>query len=144
MMTPRARVATRRDHENFCLTEGWNERKRATGKRGTHHVNYELPLPDGRILYTRISHPVDRTDYGPSLWKHILRDQLEVTDDEFWECVVRGVVPVRGRTPIEGEVIPVDVVRALVSRVGVPEREVMAMTKDEAVRRLMWFYTSGE
>lgn len=43
--------------------------------------------PDGRVLRTRVSHPVDRTDYGKSLWSHILRDQLEVSEAQFWECV---------------------------------------------------------
>lgn len=71
--------ATRKDHEAFCTTEGWLERTRADGKRGSHHVSYELPLPDGRILYTRISHSIDRTDYGPGIFRHILRDQLQVT-----------------------------------------------------------------
>ncbi|BCB87816.1 hypothetical protein [Phytohabitans suffuscus] len=48
------------------------------------HVTYELTLSDGRVLRTRVSHPVDRTTYGPSIWSHILRDQLDVTNAVFW------------------------------------------------------------
>ncbi|MDQ1515900.1 MAG: hypothetical protein QOE80_1730 [Actinomycetota bacterium] len=32
---------------------------------------YELDLPDGRTLRTRIPHPPDRTDHGASLFAHI-------------------------------------------------------------------------
>jgi hypothetical protein len=135
--------ATRADHQSFCLTEGWTERRRATGRRGTHHVNYELALPDGRILYTRISHPVDRTDYGPSIWAHILRDQLEVTADEFWACVENRVVPDRGQQVTPAETIPAGVVRVLVHQARIPEAEVRAMTKAQAVQRLAEFYTTG-
>lgn len=136
--------ATRTDHEAFCTTEGWTERKRATGKRGTHHVNYELPLPDGRILYTRISHPVDRTDYGPSIWSHILRDQLEVTADEFWNCVSNQVLPDRGQAQPVAEAIPVGVIRTLTQEAHIPEAEVRAMTKTEAIARVTHFYTTGK
>ena len=142
-MSVQRRPATRTDHQSFCLIEGWTERRRATGRRGTHHVNYELPLPDGRILYTRISHPVDRTDYGPSIWAHILRDQLAVTAGEFWACVNDKVLPDRRGPEIPVEAIPAGVVRALVVDARVPETEVRAMTKAQAVQRLAEFYSEG-
>lgn len=63
---------------------------------GTPHVTYELTLHDGRILRTRISHPVDRTTYGAGMWSHILRDQLDVSEGEFRDCVLEGRVPARG------------------------------------------------
>ncbi len=142
-MSERRRPATRTDHETFCITEGWAERKRATGKRGTHHVNYEFALPDGRILYTRISHPVDRTGYGPSIWSHILRDQLAVTAEEFWACVEDKVLPDRQELQVPAETIPVGVVRVLIVEAHIPEAQVQAMTKAEAIQRLAEFYTTG-
>ncbi len=142
-MANRHPAATRKDHEKFCTTEGWTERKRATGKRGTHHVNYEFALPDGQVLFTRISHPVNRTGYGPSMWSHILRDQLVVTDDEFWACVNGGTVPDRGGPAMPRESIPAAIVRTLVHEAHLPEAEVRAMTKAQAVQRLAEFYTSG-
>ncbi|TCC40532.1 cytotoxic translational repressor of toxin-antitoxin stability system [Kribbella speibonae] len=143
-MNERRRPATRTDHENFCITEGWAERKRATGKRGTHHVNYEFALPDGRILYTRISHPVDRTGYGPSIWAHILRDQLAVTAEEFWACVEDKVLPDRQELQVPTDTIPVGVIRVLVVEAHIPEAKVKAMTKAEAIQRLADFYTTGQ
>ncbi|TCC18942.1 cytotoxic translational repressor of toxin-antitoxin stability system [Kribbella speibonae] len=143
-MNERRRPATRTDHENFCITEGWAERKRATGKRGTHHVNYEFALSDGRILYTRISHPVDRTGYGPSIWAHILRDQLAVTAEEFWACVEDKVLPDRQELQVPTDTIPVGVIRVLVVEAHIPEAKVKAMTKAEAIQRLADFYTTGQ
>ena len=47
-----------------------------------HHRTYELSLWDTRVLRARESKPVDKTTYQPSMWSHILRQQLEVTADE--------------------------------------------------------------
>ncbi|GAB2686961.1 hypothetical protein GCM10027271_57230 [Saccharopolyspora gloriosae] len=134
MKPPRA---TRADHERFCAREGWTRVRNARGRTGTHHVIYELTLPDGRVLRTRISHPPDRSTYGPSLWAHILRDQLQVSEDDFWACVDRKVLPDRG-FPVRSssESLPAELVRLLVHRAGVPEAEIRTMTKDEAITRL--------
>jgi hypothetical protein len=132
---------SRKDHEKFCVTEGWTTRKAARRKTGTHHVNYELALPDGRILLTRVSHPVNRNTYGPRLWAHILRDQLEVTEAEFWACAENQVVPERGATTEPpAEAIPLGVVTTLINQFHIPEAEVRAMTRDEAIQRLVEGY----
>lgn len=134
--------ATRRDHEKFCLTELWEPRKTATGKTGTHHCNYELALHDGRILYTRISHPVDRSAYGQDLWGHILRDQLEVENPEFWECVRNGVLPDRGAlAEVPEAAIPAGVVSILLGTFHLPEAEVKQMTAAEAIARMGELYS---
>lgn len=67
----------------------------ARGRPTQHHVTYTLPLWDGRVLRTRISRPADGTTYGASLWKHILADQLEVSEQGFWACVTDGIPPDR-------------------------------------------------
>ena len=107
-------------------------------------MNYELALPDGRVLFTRVSHPVDRTDYGASIWSHILRDQLQVTAEEFWACVDMGVIPDRGGHEVPSETIPVAVVQTLIRDAHIPESEVRAMSKAQAVARLAQFYTTGK
>ncbi|MBB5153557.1 cytotoxic translational repressor of toxin-antitoxin stability system [Saccharopolyspora phatthalungensis] len=136
-------LATRKDHDTFCRVEQWREVRNAHGRTGTHHVTYELGLPDGRILRTRISHPVDRTDYGPGMWKHILRDQLEVDEKEFWACVGDGVKPDRGIPEQRPEALPADLVHLLLSRVGLDEAEVAGMTKDAAIARVQRYWTEG-
>lgn len=135
--------ATRQDHERFCDIEGWKPVRDARGRTGTHHVTYELALPDGRILRTRISHPVDRSTYGPSLWSHILRDQLQVSEPEFWSCVRDGVKPDRGMPEPPAEALPADLVHLLITRVGLSDSEVAAMDKAEAVERLNRYWTEG-
>ncbi|MFC4057539.1 cytotoxic translational repressor of toxin-antitoxin stability system [Planomonospora corallina] len=136
--------ATREEHERFCLTEGWNRVRDARGRSGTHHVTYEMCLPDGRVLRTRISHPPDRTSYGRSLWNHILRDQLVVTEEEFWKCVKEGEKPNRGTPAIPTETLPADLVHLLITKVGLPEAAVAKMTREAAITRLQRFWTEGE
>lgn len=134
---------TRQDHEKFCELEGWARVRDARGRTGTHHVTYELRLPDGRILRTRISHPPDRSVYGASLWSHILRDQLSVTEAEFWACVRDGKVPERGLPEMPRESLPADLVHLLLTRVGLPEPEIVAMSKVEAIERLNRYWVEG-
>lgn len=137
------KVATRSDHDTFCRTEGWARVRDARGRSGTHHVTYELAVPDGRILRTRIPHPVDRSDYGPGLWKHILREQLDVTEQEFWSCVRDGVPPDRGQPQVPDEALPADLVHLLATRVGLAESEVAEMSRAEAIARLQAYWTEG-
>jgi catechol 2,3-dioxygenase-like lactoylglutathione lyase family enzyme len=106
-------------------------------------VTYEFALPDGRILRTRISHPVDRRTYGPSLWSHILRDQLQVSEPDFWSCVRDGVKPDRGMPDPPAEALPADLAYLLIHRVGLPDSEVAAMSKAEAVERLNRYWAEG-
>lgn len=134
----------RQDHERFCLAEGWDRVRDARGRTGTHHVTYELDLLDGRILRTRVSHPIDRSGYGRSLWAHILRDQLRVSEGEFWACVKSGVKPDRGVPHPPPEALPAEVVHLLIARVGLGEDEVRAMSRDEAIARLQGFWAQGQ
>jgi hypothetical protein len=134
---------TREDHERFCQTEGWRRVRDARGRSGTHHVTHELGLPDGRVLRTPISHPVDRTGYGRSMWSHILRDQLQVDEATFWCCVQDKTVPDRGMPTARAEALPAELVHLLIARVGMSEREVAAMTKEQAVARLHSYWIDG-
>lgn len=135
---------TRKRHEQFCELESWTRVRDARGRTGTHHVTYELTLTDGRILRTRISHPVDRTGYGPSIWSHILKDQFAVTEDEFWRCVLDGTPPTRGLPEKPTESLPIDLVHLLIHRVGLSESEVAGMNKATAIARLQQFWTQGD
>ncbi|MBM7770222.1 hypothetical protein JOD54_000426 [Actinokineospora baliensis] len=115
----------------------------AVGRTVTHHVTYELHLPDGRVLRTRVSHPVDRSDYGANLWGHILRDQLEVDEAAFWACVHKGVLPSRGVPTPPAATLPANLVYTLIHKAGLPEAEVAAMSRDEVVARAQRFWAEG-
>lgn len=133
---------TRADLQRFCVTEGWREVRNARGGAGTHHVTYELTLPDGRVLRTRISRPPDRCTLGPSIWRHILRDQLDVSEDEFWACADNGAKPDRGAPEPPKNSIPVEVVSLLIHRVGLSEAEAAELTREDAIARLNEYWAA--
>lgn len=134
---------TREAHDAFCKVEGWEQVRDAQGRTGTHHVIYELQLHDGRILRTRVSHPVNRDTYGASLWSPILRDQLEVDQATFWACVQEGKKPDRGTPEPPPEALPADLVHLLLTRVRLSEAEVAAMSKDQAITRMRQYWATG-
>lgn len=134
---------TREAHEAFCTTEGWQQVRNARGQGVTHHVTYELQLHDGRILRTRISHPVNRETYGPHMWGHILRDQLDVGQETFWACVQDGKKPDRGAPEPPPEALPADLVHLLLTQVRLSEADVAGMSKEEAIARMQRYWTTG-
>lgn len=113
------------------------------GRTGAHHLTYELDLPDGRTLRTRVSHPADRTDYGPSIWSHILRGQLAVSDVEFWACVRGADKPDRGHPAAPPEALPSELVYLLIHRVRVTEDELAEMSKEQAIERLDAYWSAS-
>ncbi len=138
---PKWRRATYADHDAFCRIEGWRVVRNARGKTGSHHITYEFDLPDGRILRTRILHPADRTDYGPQLWWHILRDQLDITEELFWVCIQQKTRPVRTNSAaVPEESIDASIIFLLISRAGLSESDVRKMSKEQAIAALNDFW----
>ena len=138
-------AGTRVDHNQFCVNEGWEKVRGARGGEVRHHVTYELPLPDGRILRTRISRPVKKETYGPDLWKRILSsDQLDVSEGEFWSCVRDKVLPDRGGAASETPqgALPAQLVYQLIHQAGVPEGEVAEMSVEDATARMVAYWSS--
>jgi hypothetical protein len=131
-------AASRRDHDRFCKTEGWDEVRNARGGKVEHHITYELTLPDGRIVRTRISRPADNTAYGLILWKHILTEQLDVTEAEFWACLRDKQLPDRGAVTSapSTQALPASLVHQLIHVAGVPEDEVAGMALERAVEAM--------
>lgn len=129
---------TRVDHDRFCVNEGWDVVRNARGGSVRHHRTYELPLEDGRVLRTRISRPVDKTTYGASLWRAILRDQLVVTGREFWACVRDRTRPDRGVSGDEppAGALPAPLVHQLIHQVGLTDDVVAQMTLADAMAAL--------
>ena len=138
-------VPTRAAHQRFCDIEGWVLVRTAEGHVVGHNITYELAVPDGRILRTRVSRPPGKQSYGLGLWRHILRDQLQVEEAVFWACVKSRVVPDRGVRKPRSEGLPPDLVHLLRSRLHLPEAEIAGMTRHDAVARLAAYWSaSGE
>jgi hypothetical protein len=133
---------SRRDHDRFCQIEGWEQVRNARGRTG-HHITYRLRLPDGRVLRTRISHPVNSDIYGPSLWGHILDDQLDVTEPVFWACVDDQKLPDRGATAAAApaNALPAQLAYQLVYDAGISEAEVAQMDLASAIQVMSDFWS---
>lgn len=126
-------------HVRFaCASSSPRSHRAATVRTGS-----ALHLHDGRILRTRISHPVNRDTYGAQIWGHILRDQLDVDQATFWDCVHEGVKPGRGVPAPPAEALPAELVHLLLTRVQLTEAEVAAMSKDEAISSMQQFWATG-
>jgi hypothetical protein len=134
---------TRQAHHDFCLIEGWKPVRNARGGTGSDHLKFELQLPDGRILRTRVSHPPNRETYGPRIWSHILRDQLDVSEADFWACVHDKAKPRRGASEVPKAVLPADLVFTLLNKVGLSAHEVASMSRDEAIARVNRHWTEA-
>ena len=139
-------AASRRQHQQSCDREGWDEVKNARGKPVQHHLTYELRLADGRVLRTRISRPANNDCYGASLWTAILRDQLDVTEDQFWDCVDRGVKPSRPDqdSQVPSTALPASLVHQLLHTLGLSEEHVATLSKDEAVALMSEHWSNPE
>lgn len=137
-------AATREDHDDFCVHEGWELRRGAAGKPVRHHRTYTLTLWNGNVLRTRISKPVDTSAYGASMWKHILREQLEVTEPVFWRCARGEARPDRGNpTPAAPKKsVPLYLVREL-TRLGQREQDVIRLSAAEAASLLAELLDDG-
>lgn len=129
-------AATRQDHQQFCENEGWILR------HGDHDF-YHFTLSNGSVLYTRISHPVDRQhSYGQKIWHQILQ-QLGVGEEEFWTCVRDGKKPDRGQPEPPREAVPANLIWQLRERLGLTDEEISKLTKAEAVGRMQQHWMAG-
>lgn len=66
--------------ERFCQIDGWHEVRRSD------LVCYEKVLPDSSVLRTHRSFSSRKT-MSPGRVKAILRYQLRVTEDQFWQAL---------------------------------------------------------
>lgn len=130
------------DIRRFCEVDGWTPTQRSRGRKRRDHDRFQKPLEDGRILRTRASH--GRAEIGdPALVTRILRHQLDVTAEEFWEAVDNGNPPQRLQD--EGdETHPEEAVPAhrledwlavqLTITVGLSDAEVSQLTQETGMR----------
>ncbi len=90
---------TLRDLKKFCENDGWDSKKR------TDHWRYTKRLPDGRTLRTKISFGSGEIG-DPSLFAAIVREQLLVSEAEFWRVVREGGPARRVEVPVIAPAAP--------------------------------------
>lgn len=66
--------------ERFCKVDGWREVRR------TGHVHFEKILVDGTVLRTHRS-LTSRKTMSPGRFRAVLRYQLRVSEDQFWQAL---------------------------------------------------------
>jgi hypothetical protein len=120
-----SRPATSAEIDQFCQIDGWAH------IRSTDHYFWEKVLPGGEVLQTHRSWSENKT-LGQNVFSVILRCQLKVDRDTFWEVLSTGV-PASRPTPQEEppQVIPGWVLCGLLKQ-GVPETDVLRMSPAEA------------
>lgn len=118
------------DIDAFRKADGWTE----VGT--TDHVQWEKVLPSGEVLKTHRSFASNKV-IKPNRFGVILRDQLSVSRQEFWEAVNSG-------TPVDRPVVlddappeyPAWVIWGL-KKYGYSEKDVRKMTPEDA-EALLW------
>jgi hypothetical protein len=117
--------------------EGWTDNDQNSGRAKGDHHRYVFTTPAGDRLFARVSHGSGQ--YGdPDLFAHILREQLQIDEQQFWAAVDRGLVPVRPvpeTVATEGQSIDAKLARNLLSKGNVTPSDLAEMTQDEAVAR---------
>lgn len=121
------RPPTGDEFREFIAEDGW---ERQQGRK--RHAIYRRRLGD-RVLRTEWPHS-DQID-DRNLWGKILRDQLEVSEDEFWRVVAEGGPAVRPSETAEGEPSeekPLWLVQRLTKTCGLSIEEVAGLSLDRA------------
>ncbi len=128
------RLATFAEIEEFLRIDHWRH------VADTDHRHYEkvIDLPTGPVvLHTMVSFARDKTP-GPDRFKAILREQLKVTERQFWRALQTKQPAVRPRPPeVERpESLPAAWVATLKTQLYMTDAEIAALTRAEA-RRLL-------
>lgn len=129
------RIPTHRELRKFVEVEGWVNKDAASGRATGDHFRYVFITPMGERLATRISHGT-RKIQDADLFKHILRDQLQVSEEQFWLAVDKGVAPVRKQQQSNkntGSAIDAKLARNLIQKVGLTPQDLAGMTQATAV-----------
>jgi len=130
------RTPTWREIEEFCQRDDWEL------IRSTDHVFFRKVLADGTVLETHRSFASDKT-MSPGRFLAILRHQLQVSPEEFWETLRTGRPTQRPGTPpvAEAPAIPAWIVRVLLDDLGLLEQQIAGLSRPEAQRLVDEFWS---
>lgn len=120
------------DPIKFCEADKWEV------NRKTKHIVFKKVLPDSSELRTQASRGKDQQAIGQGLFHFILREELLVSEDEFWKAI-------ESRQPAERPGHPPAVpprkpnpqlVHQLEQQLRLGAEEIAKLSHDEAVRLL--------
>jgi hypothetical protein len=121
------RTPTWGEIERFCRIDGWRESRR------TDHVFFEKVLADGTVLRSHRSFAGGKT-MSPGRFKAILRNQLQVSEADFWAALDTKEPVARPSEPPEEVSLPAYLVRTLKTELQLSEAEIAELSLEEAQR----------
>jgi hypothetical protein len=122
----------------FCKADQWNL------SRQTKHAVYRRVLADGTALQTEASRGKDADDIGVGLFHFILRVELRVSEEEFWEAIRTGEPARRPAHPAPPRVPPkpsAGMVHQLRKYLRLGDDEISELSKDEAIEKLNEYFS---
>lgn len=122
----------------FCIADKWEP------PRQTKHAVYKKVLADGTALQTEASRGKDADNIGAGLFHFILRVELQVSEDEFWEAIRTGEPASRPAHPAPRPLPPkpdAGLVFQLRKHLHLTDQEIGALSKDEAVELINAYYS---
>ncbi|HEX9890416.1 MAG TPA: hypothetical protein VGA69_13105 [Nitriliruptorales bacterium] len=139
------RYPTWNDIRRFCEVDGWEATHEQRQRKRRDHDRFRKHLPDGTVLRTKASHGKDEIG-DADLVNHIIRRQLQVTHEEFWDAVDDGTPPARSRSqqvPVEDAAPAHDLedwlAVNLAVNVGLSDEEIASISAEDAMDRyLQW------
>lgn len=144
MVTDRAWVAghqpgwtpTWREIEEFCRKDGWEL------IRSTDHAFFRKVLLDGSVLETHRSFADGKT-ISPGRLLAILRTQLKVSQDDFWETLRTGRPAPRpsGPPPRISPAIPAWMARILLDNLELSDQDIAGLSEEDARRMVEEFWS---
>lgn len=130
------RTPTKREFLRVLEVEGWTDKGAVAGRKTGNHLRFVFTTPRGERLYTMVPHgtkPVENANH----FQYVLREQLQISADEFWLAVDKGIAPTRpAPNPVQEErrgSIDIKLSANLIRKVGLTPRELARMTPAEAV-----------
>jgi hypothetical protein len=124
------------DLRAFCRIDGWISASGRPGRSTSKHEVWTKSLSGGTTLRVVISK--GRGEYPPRMAGYILKNEVRVTEHEFWSAVRTGDAPQRPeQRPArpEGELLPLSLVRALLAA-GYSGADLDGLSQAEAKRLL--------
>jgi hypothetical protein len=118
------------DIDRFCRADGW------TNVGTTDHVQWQKVLSGGEVLKTHRSLAANKV-IKPNRFGVILREQLQVSRQQFWETINSGTPVDR---PVALDEAPVQYPGWLIwqlKRYGYSEEDVRKLTPEDA-QALLW------
>lgn len=132
------RTPTWGEIERFCRIDGWRE------KRRTGHVFFEKVLADGTVLRAHRSFAGGKT-MSPGRFKAILRNQLQVSEADFWAALeTKAPVARPSEPPKEEAALPAHLVRVLKDELHLSEPELAELSLEEAQRLVHEHWSQSE